>query len=169
MWITSCTSLKTNHLINKPRGKENTNSLCLLDTVLVLISDNFLLNFPPSIPCNPLVAPFKNSLVTPSLLCVHIHSLSPDWERWLWPSKYLLSFHMPFLWWYLQFLVRVFPYFVLKWRKENNTYLTHVCTHRWSRHESGRCCSLSFILIYFLSFYLFVFSFYININLVSMC
>ena len=37
-------------------------------------SNNFLLNFPPSIPHNPLVAPFKNSLVTPFVSCVHIHS-----------------------------------------------------------------------------------------------
>ena len=31
--------------------------------------------------CNPLMAPFINSLVTPPLSCVHIHSLSSDWER----------------------------------------------------------------------------------------
>ena len=55
-----------------------TNSFCLLDTALVLTLDNFLLNFPPSIPCNPLVAPFKNSLVMPSLSCVHIYLLSSD-------------------------------------------------------------------------------------------
>ena len=35
------------------------------------------------------------------------------------------------------------------------------------RHESGRCCSLSFILIDFLSFYLSRFSFYINIEVKS--
>jgi hypothetical protein len=37
-----------------------------------------ILNFPPSIPRNPLVVPFKNSLVMPSLSCVHIYSLSSD-------------------------------------------------------------------------------------------
>ena len=36
------------------------------------------------------------------------------------------------------------------------------------RHESGRCCSLSFILTYFLSLYLSRFSFYINILITNM-
>ena len=58
------------------------NSFCPLDTALILSSDNFLLNIPPSLPLSqPLVASLKNSLVTPSLLCVHIHSLSSDLER----------------------------------------------------------------------------------------
>ena len=35
---------------------------------------DFLLNFPPSIPRNPWWHLFKNSLVTPSVACVHIHS-----------------------------------------------------------------------------------------------
>ena len=47
-----------------------TNSFCLLDTALVLTSDNFLLNFPPSIS--------RSSIVRPSMLCVHIHSFSFD-------------------------------------------------------------------------------------------
>jgi hypothetical protein len=50
---------------------------CPLDTALILSSDNFLLNFPPSIR-NPLVTPFKNSLVMPSLLCVRRHAVSSD-------------------------------------------------------------------------------------------
>ena len=108
---------------------------------------------------------------------------------------------------------------ILKWRKESDTYQTHVCRHRWSRqitmqelsastmafiscrgrvyicvyswwkpqcwlkapkiypllswsvcssdayrHKSGRCRSFSFILIYFLSFNLSRFSFYIKID-----
>ena len=35
---------------------------------------------------------------------------------------------------------------ILKWRKENDTYLTHICSSDVYRHESGRFCSLSFIL-----------------------
>ena len=56
-----------------------TNSFCLLDTALVLISDNFFFKF-PSIHSsrNPLVTPFKNSVVMAFLLCVHVHSLSSD-------------------------------------------------------------------------------------------
>ena len=44
---------------------------------------------------------------------------------------------------------------ILKWRKESDTYLTHVYRHHWNRHES-------FILINFLSFYHSRFFFYIN-------
>ena len=88
----------------------STNSFCLLGTALVLTSDNYL----PSIPHNPLVAPFKNSLVTPSVSCVRIDSFPSYWERRLWPSKYFdsvsMCLHVPFLRWSLQFLVRSFPY-----------------------------------------------------------
>ena len=72
---------------------------------------------------------------------------------------------------------------ILKWRKESDTYLTHVCRHRWSkhsvgwkllnhplslwsvrssdvyRHESGRCHSLPFILKYFLSSFFIIIKF----------
>ena len=59
---------------------------------------------------NPLLAPFKNSLMTPSLSCVHIFSLPPDSERCLWPSKYFdqvpicLSSEDLFNFWYKFFL-----------------------------------------------------------------
>jgi hypothetical protein len=63
------------------------NSFCPVNTVLVLTSDNFHLNFPPSPPpfllCNSLVALFKNSHVVPSLPRVHIHLVSFDRERHL--------------------------------------------------------------------------------------
>ena len=48
------------------------------------------------------------------LSCDAIFSLSSDWERCPWPSKYFdLSLHVPFLLRSLQFLVIIFPYFVL--------------------------------------------------------
>ena len=50
-----------------------TNSFCPLDTALALTLDNLFLNFPPSI---TLATPWwhlSKTLVTPSLLCVHIH------------------------------------------------------------------------------------------------
>ena len=72
---------------------------------------------PPTIPRNPLVAPFKNSLEMPSVLCVHIHLFSSEWERRLWPSKYFNSVSMclcvPFLRWSLEFLIRVCPFLSL--------------------------------------------------------
>ena len=44
-----------------------------------IYKENFLLNFPPSLPfTQPPGGTFKNSLVMPSLSCVHIHSLSSD-------------------------------------------------------------------------------------------
>ena len=66
---------------------------------------------------NPLVAPFINSLVMPSLSCAHIHLLFSDWERLPCPSKYLaqvsMCLHVPVLLWILQFLVRVFTFLSL--------------------------------------------------------
>ena len=60
---------------------------------------------------------FCNSLVTPSLSCVHKHLLSSDWERRPCLSKYLdtvsVCLCVPFLWWSLQFLVRVFTFLSL--------------------------------------------------------
>ena len=50
----------------------------------------------------------------------------------------------------------------LKSKEESNTYLTHISRHHWSKFESDRCRSFSFILKD-LSFYLSRFSFYINI------
>ena len=58
------------------------------------------------------------------------------------------------LWWKSQY-----------WLKAPETYplsLWSVCSSDLYRHESGRCYSLSFILIYILSFYLY---FYINRNI----
>ena len=44
----------------------------------------------------------------------YIHTLSSDWKRSLWPSKYFdqvsVCLHVPFLRWSLQFFVRVFPF-----------------------------------------------------------
>ena len=56
---------------------------CLLETALVFTSHNFHLIFHPSpllshFPLShPLVAPFKNSLMMPSLQCVHIYLWIP--------------------------------------------------------------------------------------------
>ena len=74
---------------------------------------------------------------------------------------------------------------ILKRREESDTYLTHVCRHRWSRKismkvdgveafslklKSGRCRSLLIILKYFLSFHLSRFSqWYIYIKCVCLC
>jgi hypothetical protein len=50
-------------------------------------TDNLHLIFPPTLhpspllSCNPLVAPFKNTHVMPSLLRVHIHLLSSDRQK----------------------------------------------------------------------------------------
>ena len=68
--ITSTTAILTLHI----------NSFCCLDTALVLASDDFHSIFPPLLPppclVSPLVALFQNAHVVPSLLCIHIHSLS---------------------------------------------------------------------------------------------
>ena len=71
---------------------------------------------------------------------------------------------------------------MFKKRKESDTWSFHsvgwkllinplsswsVCSSDVYRHEAGRCRSLSFILIYFLSFYLSRFSFYINTHVYS--
>ena len=66
----------------------HTNSFCPLDTALALTSNNLLLNFTLSIPLTTPWWHLSKTLVTPSLLCAHIHSLSSDWEGWPCPLKY---------------------------------------------------------------------------------
>ena len=55
--------------------------------------------------------------MTPSLSCVHIHSLSSDWEKCMWLSKYFelvsVCFCVPFHRRSLLFLIRVFPFLSL--------------------------------------------------------
>ena len=91
-------------------------SFCLLDTALVLTSDNVLLNFSPSIPCNPLMAPFKNSLVTPSLSYVLLIE-KDGCDRWNISIKFpcvcmCLSYGDCFNFWY-EFSLS-FPLFCVK-------------------------------------------------------
>ena len=57
----------------------------------------------------------KNKDMAPSLLHVHIHLLSSDWERHLWSPKYI-NFLCVCVWLIrrsLHFPVRVFPFFFL--------------------------------------------------------
>ena len=61
--------------------------------------------------------PPGNSLMMPSLSCVHVHLFSSDWERWPCPSKYFdlvsVCLRVPVLLWSFQFLLRVFSFLSL--------------------------------------------------------
>ena len=50
--------------------------------------------------CNPPGATFQNSIMMPSLSCVHIHLLSSNWERHLWSSKYFNILCYRYFWYF---------------------------------------------------------------------
>ena len=85
-----------------------TSTFNIIQKLLILF---WILNFPPSI---PLAIPWwqlSKTLVTPPLLCAHIHLLSYDWERQPCPSKYFNFVSMcVFVCLSLQFLVRVLTF-----------------------------------------------------------
>ena len=134
------------------------NSFCPLDTTLVLASDNFYLVFPSSLflphllLLQPPGGPFKNSLVMPSLLYVHIYLLSSDWEKHLWSSKYFeyvsVCLCVPFLWRSLQFLASFSPFLSLilcficreSRKKKQKLSASRVAFIGWQIH----CCLLPF-------------------------
>ena len=84
------------------------------------------------------MAPFVNSLVTPSLSCVHKHLLSFDWERQPCQSKYLdtvsVCLCVPVILWSLQFLVRVFTFLSLNlWFTYFGTFLSTWPVLEWNK------------------------------------
>ena len=66
------------------------NSFCPLDRTLVLISDNFCIQFSLH-PLQPFFLFLSLLALTRNchILCVHIHLFSADWERPLWVRKYI--------------------------------------------------------------------------------
>ena len=100
-------------------------SLTLTKSLAAILNLPIRSIFYPS--CNPLVALFVNSLVIPSLSCVHKHLLSSDWERRPCQSKYLdtvsVCLCVPVLLWSLQFLVRCF---FSVWKQHLNLLLNPV-------------------------------------------
>ena len=132
--------------------------------IILLTSDSFHLIFPPSFlpppsSRNPLVASFKNSLVAPSLPCVHIHLISSDWERHLWSSKLFFLTHICSLHCSVESLKRRQKTRAIKATPLTQSsgfclfFLNTLCSIAFCRHESGIHWSFLPFLTNFISYW----------------